>query len=186
MSFLFPPLAPFRRAFTLTPTALTRHVSTRARNLANRHWELVRMNLPYPAAQYVVNHQVTKAAIAGHTGFTVTTNTLGISPSAPKHVYVRGVRIPQRPKPPESDECCMSGCAVCVYDLYLSSLDDYKQDLVAARARLRELSVPVGQWPEEMRKGEKEAPADDPLDSLHLDPSMKAFLILEKKLGQKK
>lgn len=31
---------------------------------------------------------------------------------------VRGVEIPIRPPPPESDECCMSGCARCVYDLY--------------------------------------------------------------------
>ena len=31
---------------------------------------------------------------------------------------VRGVEIPLRPPPPASDECCMSGCARCVYDLY--------------------------------------------------------------------
>lgn len=171
-----------------------RYVSTRARNLAARHWELVRAHSPHPAAQHVVDHEATKARILDYTGLKATTDVIPSASSlvVPKEVVIRGVRIPQRPKPPESDECCMSGCAVCVYDLYLSSLDDYKHDLASARAQLRERSVPLSEWPEEARQAEEKERAreqeatEDPLDSLDLDPSMKAFLILEKKLGQKK
>lgn len=86
----------------------------------------------------------------------------------------------------------MSGCAVCVYDLYLSSLDDFKIELASARHRLNERGVPIAEWPDEAKKAEEKEraretePHEDPLDSLDLDPSMKAFLILEKKLGQLK
>ncbi|KAI6040120.1 hypothetical protein EDC04DRAFT_1567753 [Pisolithus marmoratus] len=39
---------------------------------------------------------------------------------------IAGFVIPEEPKPPADDECCMSGCAVCVYDLYEESLLAYK------------------------------------------------------------
>ena len=50
----------------------------------------------------------------------------GVSTSRPAMAkvvprIVRGVEIPARPPAPESDECCMSGCARCVYDLYGTS-----------------------------------------------------------------
>ena len=86
----------------------------------------------------------------------------------------------------------MSGCAVCVYDLYLSSLDDFKLELASARQTLKDRAVPFSEWPDEAQKAEEKEraregePHEDPLDSLDLDPSMKAFLILEKKLGQSK
>jgi hypothetical protein len=85
----------------------------------------------------------------------------------------------------------MSGCAVCVYDLYLSSLDDYKKEARDVRAQLRQRSVPVYEWPDDLQKQEtREASADEEekkegLDELDLDPSMKAFLMLEKQLGKK-
>ncbi|KAG9094447.1 hypothetical protein FRC06_010800 [Ceratobasidium sp. 370] len=100
-------------------------------------------------------------------------------------VVVRGVKIPQKPRPPESDECCMSGCAVCVYDLYLSALDDYKQSLLDARSQLESRSVPFSEWPDNVRQA-KPQQEEQSLDGLDLDPSMKAFLMLEKKIGQKK
>ncbi|CAE6352016.1 unnamed protein product [Rhizoctonia solani] len=87
-------------------------------------------------------------------------------------------------------ECCMSGCAVCVYDIYLSSLDDYKKEARSIRAQLRQKSVPVNEWPDNLQEQEKkDSSADNQdeegLDSLDMDPSMKAFLMLEKKLGKK-
>ncbi|KAG9083725.1 hypothetical protein FS749_005780 [Ceratobasidium sp. UAMH 11750] len=78
----------------------------------------------------------------------------------------------------------MSGCAVCVYDLYLSALDDYKQSLLVVRNQLESRSVPLSQWPDGVRLAQPQE--EEPLDNLDLDPSMKAFLILEKKIGQKK
>ncbi|KEP50518.1 oxidoreductase-like protein, amino-terminal protein [Rhizoctonia solani 123E] len=177
---------PWLRILARRPMNL-RCVSTRARNLAARHWELVRLHSPHPAERHVLDHEATKAAIVDHTGLKATTDV--IIPSAPKEIYFRGIKIPQRPNPPESDECCMSGCAVCVYDLYLSSLDDYKKDARAVRTRLREKAVPVNEWPDDLQEQDKKRPAnsttEEGLDDLDMDPSMKAFLILEKKLGKK-
>jgi hypothetical protein len=45
----------------------------------------------------------------------------------------------------------MSGCAVCVYDLYQESLDAYKTAVVSIRASLTSMGVPVEQWPENIR-----------------------------------
>jgi hypothetical protein len=45
----------------------------------------------------------------------------------------------------------MSGCAVCVYDLYQESLDNYKTAVASVRASLTSMGVPVGQWPENIR-----------------------------------
>ncbi|KAG8716712.1 hypothetical protein FRC08_008954 [Ceratobasidium sp. 394] len=78
----------------------------------------------------------------------------------------------------------MSGCAVCVYDLYLSALGDYKQSLLAVRNQLESRSVPLSEWPDNVRLAKPQE--EEPLDNLDLDPSMKAFLILEKKIGQKR
>ncbi|KAG8778131.1 hypothetical protein FRC12_025149 [Ceratobasidium sp. 428] len=163
----------------------------RARNLAARHWDLVRAHSPnHPAARHVIDHEATKAAIVDFTGLRTATDVQPVSvPAIAREVVVRGVKIPLKPRPPESDgdkECCMSGCAVCVYDLYLSSLDDYKQALLDARAQFQSRAVPLSEWPDDVREAKPQADDEQPLDSLDLDPSMKAFLILEKKLGQKK
>jgi hypothetical protein len=92
-----------RRAF-ISSSVFTRNASTRARNLAARHWELVQTHSPHPATQHVLEHEVTKATIMEHTGLKGTTDMLTNSVTSPlKDVYVRGVRIPQRPKPPEPD-----------------------------------------------------------------------------------
>lgn len=45
----------------------------------------------------------------------------------------------------------MSGCAVCVYDLYQESLDAYKTAVGSIRASLTSMGVPVEQWPENIR-----------------------------------
>lgn len=45
----------------------------------------------------------------------------------------------------------MSGCAVCVHDLYQESLDDYNSSVAAVRASLAAMKVPVEGWPETIR-----------------------------------
>jgi Oxidoreductase-like protein, N-terminal len=56
-----------------------------------------------------------------------------------------------------STECCMSGCAVCVHDLYQESLDVYRASVLSVRASLTAMKVPIEQWPETIRpkSGEK-------------------------------
>ncbi|GAA5903917.1 hypothetical protein JCM8208_001726 [Rhodotorula glutinis] len=49
---------------------------------------------------------------------------------------VLGVELPTKPKPPEPDECCMSGCATCVYDLYLEDVEHFHAEALERRARV--------------------------------------------------
>ncbi|KIK65557.1 hypothetical protein GYMLUDRAFT_159018 [Collybiopsis luxurians FD-317 M1] len=63
----------------------------------------------------------------------------------------KGLVIPQRPKEPQSDECCMSGCAVCVYDLYDESLVAYRDAVAKVKATLAGMGVPESEWPKALR-----------------------------------
>ncbi|KAF7350152.1 Oxidoreductase-like domain-containing protein [Mycena venus] len=65
--------------------------------------------------------------------------------------YFRGLEIPRQPKAPQSDECCMSGCAVCVYDLYEESLAAYKESLAAFMSALTSAGIPQEAWPKSVR-----------------------------------
>ncbi|KAF9500645.1 hypothetical protein BDN71DRAFT_1381678 [Pleurotus eryngii] len=66
----------------------------------------------------------------------------------------RGFFVPEKPRPPAADgkHCCMSGCAVCVYDLYEDSLSAYKESLIALRSSLEERGIPETEWPAPVRR----------------------------------
>jgi hypothetical protein len=42
---------------------------------------------------------------------------------------------PLPPPAPEPDDCCHSGCAICVFDLYNDALERYEEQLAAWLAR---------------------------------------------------
>lgn len=42
---------------------------------------------------------------------------------------------PLAPTPPGPNECCESGCPICVLDLYADELRDYREKLAAWRLR---------------------------------------------------
>lgn len=42
----------------------------------------------------------------------------------------------------------MSGCAVCVYDLYEESLVAYKESLSSLKSSLSALKIPEWEWPQ--------------------------------------
>ncbi|KIY71955.1 hypothetical protein CYLTODRAFT_344983 [Cylindrobasidium torrendii FP15055 ss-10] len=88
----------------------------------------------------------------------------------------RGLIVPEKPAEPASDECCMSGCAICVYDLYEESLDAYKEKVTALRNQLTTMAVPATEWPESIR-GEEKKPAKSPM--------LNALEELERKIAEK-
>ncbi|KAJ7121568.1 oxidoreductase-like protein [Mycena epipterygia] len=90
--------------------------------------------------------------------------------------YFRGLEVPQRPRAPESDECCMSGCAVCVYDLYEESLGAYRDSLQTLRATLAAAGIPEASWPDNVRLGQR--PEGKPV-------GLSAFEELERALREK-
>lgn len=47
----------------------------------------------------------------------------------------------------------MSGCAVCVYDLYEEELPAYKDSVTTLRAALSERQIPESEWPAHIRTG---------------------------------
>ncbi|KAL4250379.1 Oxidoreductase-like domain-containing protein, partial [Pleurotus pulmonarius] len=73
-------------------------------------------------------------------------------PSGDGSFMFRGFFVPEKPRPPEADECCMSGCAVCVYDLYEDSLSAYKDSIAALRSSLEERGIPETEWPAPVRR----------------------------------
>ena len=42
---------------------------------------------------------------------------------------------PLPPRAPDDNECCRSGCPICVFDLYQDELDAYRLALAAWHAR---------------------------------------------------
>lgn len=43
------------------------------------------------------------------------------------------------------------GCAICVYDLYLTSLETYREDMATIRSRLQAENIPDSEWPGQVR-----------------------------------
>jgi hypothetical protein len=70
-------------------------------------------------------------------------------------------------------ECCQSGCAICVYDLFLEDSQDYHSTLADARAAIlskinsQGLTIREQDWPLELGSMEDEAEGDE-------DPKVRA------------
>ncbi|GAC98559.1 potential mitochondrial chaperonin [Pseudozyma hubeiensis SY62] len=111
---------------------------------------------------------------------------------------VRGIVIPLKPPPPGPEECCMSGCAHCAYDIYAEDLEDFHSRLSSVRTQLTQLSPPVTrqEWRQDLlgdypssdgsagSKEDMKERAQREVDRVisDLDPTMKAFLEMERKL----
>jgi len=54
--------------------------------------------------------------------------------------------------------CCMSGCAICVYDLYEESLEAYKKAIADLRIKLSSMNIPEDQWPNNIQSHKKSGP----------------------------
>ncbi|TBU31369.1 hypothetical protein BD311DRAFT_656785 [Dichomitus squalens] len=97
----------------------------------------------------------------------------------------RGFFVPEPPKPPADDECCMSGCAVCVYDLYDEARQDYIQAIDTLRAELSKQGVEKSEWPADIRGDVRDSdPTPAPRSSASV--TLSAFEQLELALKAKR
>ncbi|KAJ3323827.1 hypothetical protein HDV06_001197 [Boothiomyces sp. JEL0866] len=71
----------------------------------------------------------------------------------------------KKPNPPTETDCCMSGCATCVWDLYQDEFDEYTNMKRSINEKKKEFGVVLDFIPEE---------------SIEIDPSIKAFMDLER------
>ena len=73
----------------------------------------------------------------------------------------------------------MSGCAVCVQDLYVEALDEYKKAVDSLRSSLTTLHVPEDEWPAQIRTQNKQPERKK-------DVALSAFEELERQLLERK
>lgn len=99
-----------------------------------------------------------------------------------------GLVVPEKPKEPQSDECCMSGCAVCVYDIYEAAREDYMRAVDTLRAALDERGIPEREWPEGIRrrKAKNAAAQAEPKQESPREAITNAFEAFERALREKK
>jgi hypothetical protein len=109
----------------------------------------------------------------------------------------RGFVVPEQPKPPSPDgtsynfssmvfrvltliraECCMSGCAICVHDLYLDALSTYDESVLSLRSSLSALNIPESEWPSNIKSSGVESKKRS---NVNID----AFVALERALREK-
>lgn len=74
----------------------------------------------------------------------------------------------------------MSGCAVCVYDLYEDSLLTYKASLASLRTQLKFMGIPESEWPSRVKSSPNPQAIKRPLDT-----SLGVFEAMEKALKAK-
>jgi Oxidoreductase-like protein, N-terminal len=143
-----------------SPVELQCHFRRGGRNLSERFRKLEKtLSGKHDLSQTTIDASQTLAPIAPTT------------PAPQQRSIVktfRGLVIPEVPKAPEPDgaftqfiainpcshtliECCMSGCAICVHDLYQEALDNYNTSVTAVRASLTVMKVPVEEWPKTIR-----------------------------------
>ena len=138
-------------------------------------------------------------------GNSVKVSTPSLPPKKKDVGMFHGFEVPHEPREPESNgwsnlgayllsadtfvtlECCMSGCAVCVYDLYEESMDAYKDAVLGLCSSLSSLKIPQSEWPPSIRAQSlpvSSSSSTNP-DRQRKEVVMSAFEELEKALNAK-
>ncbi|KAG0265205.1 hypothetical protein BG011_005248 [Mortierella polycephala] len=96
-----------------------------------------------------------------------------------------GFRVPIKPAPPGAEDCCMSGCAHCIYDIYAEDRQEYKFKLAKVLKEIEAagLPPPPNTTTGSTNAGDAASTSNSNEDDDDMDPSMKAFLELERKLN---
>jgi Oxidoreductase-like protein, N-terminal len=75
----------------------------------------------------------------------------------------------------------MSGCAICIHDLYLDALAAYHESVSSLRMSLSALDIPESEWPSNIQTSGVESK-----EERKSDVNTDAFLALERSLREKK
>ncbi|KAI1319379.1 hypothetical protein EDD11_004245 [Mortierella claussenii] len=134
--------------------------------------------LPTTASKRIDNTLPT-AVSTGSSTFT-TGSVSSLSKSAAESTLYHGFRIPVKPTPPGAEDCCMSGCAHCIYDMYEEDRQDYKTKLAKVLKDIKKAGLPPP--PNIVTSGSGDGGDEDKGADDDMDPGMKAFLELERKL----
>ncbi|KAG0294577.1 hypothetical protein BGZ96_000925 [Linnemannia gamsii] len=135
-----------------------------------------------PSLEY---NTLPRAASTGSATFVTGTGST-LSAPAGEHTDYHGFKVPVKPSPPGAEDCCMSGCAHCIYDIYEDDRQEYKTKLAKILDDISKAGLPP---PPNIsnKKGQgggasagNAQSANDEDDDM--DPGMKAFLELERKL----
>ncbi|KAG0005440.1 hypothetical protein BGZ65_011127 [Modicella reniformis] len=109
----------------------------------------------------------------------------GLSQPTTESTLYHGFSIPVKATPPGAEDCCMSGCAHCVYDIYEEDRQEYKRKLAKVLEEIEKAGLPpppnVATSGSSSSDGSTGGKGMDDDDS-DMDPGMKAFLELERKL----
>ncbi|KAL0077775.1 oxidoreductase-like protein [Phycomyces blakesleeanus] len=95
-------------------------------------------------------------------------------------VLLKGEPIPLPDKPEAPENCCMSGCAHCVWDMYQEDMEDFQAKREAIRQRFEEAGEPL---PAMLGRSNKSAAREV---EEAMDPTMRAFLEMERKMNKNK
>lgn len=77
----------------------------------------------------------------------------------------------------------MSGCAVCVYDVYEEAVGRFREEVEGVKRRLGEMGVDAGEWPAELRGARDSAAAEGTVAGTIVKD---AFEQLERELAAKR
>ncbi|KAK3811188.1 MAG: oxidoreductase-like protein [Benniella sp.] len=122
------------------------------------------------------------AVSKGSASFATGTPSSLSQPTAQSTPY-HGFLIPVKPTPPGAEDCCMSGCAHCIYDIYEEDRQEYKQKLAKVLEEIEKAGLPPPPNVSTGSDGSNSADGNKSNeDDSDMDPSMKAFLELERKL----
>ena len=77
----------------------------------------------------------------------------------------------------------MSGCAICVHDLYQESLDAYNESILSLRASLSALRIPEAEWPADIQNNTTDREEEKKGRG---NVSLNAFMEMERVLALKK
>ncbi|KAF9916665.1 hypothetical protein BX616_003162 [Lobosporangium transversale] len=132
-----------------------------------------------PTASKKIENTLPTAVPTGSATF-ATGSVSSLSKPTSESTMYHGFKIPVKPTPPGAEDCCMSGCAHCIYDIYEEERQEYKRELAKVLEDISKAGLPPP--PSASAHGSNDGDGNSKNAEDDIDPGMKAFLELERKL----